>query len=267
MHTVLNLSMGELVFMTTNPVTGVVPLMMKAAEASNVANVAALDDYYADIDEARDSYRTSFAQAVGALDLLLEFDRDGTIALTRARVAEDAVAANRAMYAFGIAPQADPRIADQPFVHGRDTDRLLAPWTAESTPGWTRHQGLHASWLAPILKGMADNWDPSVNGGLTLEAYMKSQGLPTKVVLEDTHTKLERRGPGSLTWWIDYTMRVDFGEIRGNDYHQSLVDIYRDERVYREDYNIWTDKWTPRASERADADSRYNTRLNYLRGS
>ena len=138
MASVVNLSMGELAFLTNNSMTGTIPLMMKATEAANVTDFDW--DYYEQIEEVRDSYRTSYAQGLAAMDMLVEWDKDGTIGVTRNRLVNDAVAHTRQAYEKGIGLDvATPTKA--PVVQVRNSDRMISAWKspeAVNGNGWVR---------------------------------------------------------------------------------------------------------------------------------
>ncbi|MFZ2015594.1 MAG: hypothetical protein WAV00_17395 [Nocardioides sp.] len=255
MALVVNVAMGELAFITTNPVTGTIPLMMKAAEASNVTDFNW--SFYEKIDEVRDSYRATYAQGLATMDMLLAWDRDGTVSTTRARLVSDAVAATKRAYEHGIELNvATP--TKGPVVQVRNGDRLISAWTPDAVNGngWNFTNTQYRQHLEPILRSMAENYNPAQHGGVSLQKYLEDRKIPTSFVYYDSFHNYKKTGGGTLTRYISYELRANTGEIRGNDYHVGTLSITKNERAVRQDWTPWGG-WSTDKNSQKEGDAWY----------
>lgn len=204
-QTVLRNSIGLVDFHAGNEVSGVLPLMMHAAEAAGVSD---LSDYWASIDTTRDDYRAVQAQALGTLDLMLRWDNTGTIASDLAEFTPVATASVERVYSYGIALQGD-------LVHAKGSRHVLASPGAATPPGTTgRAVGNHAD-IQPTLSALAANYRSDQHGGRSLEQYLRDNGVPTYARYWDSydcgyHDNFMR------SWYTE-------GYISGNGYHQRVV--------------------------------------------
>ncbi|MEQ6902572.1 hypothetical protein [Nocardioides sp. YIM 152588] len=263
MALVVNTSMGELDFLASNPVTGTIPLMMKAADASTVTDFDW--DYYDQIDEVRDGYRASYAQGLAAIDLLTGWDHDGTVTVTRNRLTTDAIAATMSLYASGVTPDVTPPTGE-PVVQPRNGERMLSAWSTQQVQGngWSRHNGLGRNILEPALRGMANGYDPAKHGGVTLQKYLEDRNIPTSYVFHDSFHNHKQTSGGALTRYISYELRANIGEIRGNDYRERTINITKKDRAVRQDWTPWGGWKTNKESEK-EADAWYKMQYDYWR--
>ncbi|MEM9516622.1 MAG: hypothetical protein AAGA42_17370 [Actinomycetota bacterium] len=255
-HSVVSMSLGELYFQTTNPVTGTIPLMMKATGSMGVID---LEEFYAEIDEARAQYRTQYAQGLAVLDMLLRWDTDGTIAVDLDIHTDMAVEATHNLYRYGLLPPqpiagtyGDTPL-DQPMIQTRGSSVMLsAPYDGDFRPRYTTWQHTSAAEVAdsspssyyrikpiePMLRYMAEHYKPADHGGITLEQYLQERGMPTKWIYFDSfYTHDFYRNQSGLRRNYDTVVRARFGEIRGNDYIGTWEDIARLDYAW---YQVWT---------------------------
>ena len=262
MALVINVSMGELDFTTTNAMTGTIPLMMKAADSATVTDFDW--DYWEQIDEVRESYRSAYAQGLAGMDMLTEWDHDGTVAVTRDRLVEDAVAATLKSYAAGVELDATPPTGE-PAVQARGTDYLVSDIGPNSGNGWERKIGLPRNVLEPILRGMAQDYDPAKHGGVTLEKYLEDRGIPTTYIIQDSfHKHVWRSSNGSLTRWDGWELRANAAEIRGNGYSERTMKITKKDRAIRQSWSPWNG-WTTDKQTKADAEDWWKLQWNHWR--
>lgn len=205
MQTVITTSIGQLDFLLANPTTGTIPLMMKAADPATVSD---LDQYWTQIDTARDDYRAVLAQGLATLSAMERWDTTGTIAADLATFTPRATQTVAKMYEFGIG-------LDAKRVHVKDRDTILADVNVTSVSGESSPTKIrNRNEVEPHLKALADTYRPSDHGGQTLEAYLTSKGVPTSVNYLDTYRWAFDRGHVSVK---------TVGQIAGNAY--KAVDV------------------------------------------
>ncbi|MEM9516544.1 MAG: hypothetical protein AAGA42_16975 [Actinomycetota bacterium] len=260
-HATLMDAVSQLAFVTVDPVAGTVPLMMKAVEPMNVTDFT--DSYYQQIDDIRAYYRTVWAQALGALDMLRNWDTDGSFDLDFELVSERAADATLASYQYGIAPPRTGLDEDPTIVHVQDTDTILAAWgPGDPADGWSKTDRSSSAWAREWLQTGAENFRPELHGGITFEQYLRDQGLPTSFVYHDTwRNETARTMNGLTTRRYSCYARVDVGEVRGNSYHESTITPNTLDRCWYEDYNLFTNSWNVRDSnEKAENERRARDR-------
>jgi hypothetical protein len=261
----VNFSMGQLAYLTTDPDVGTIPLMMKATEAANVTDFDW--GYYEQIDKVRDSYRTSYAQGLATMDMLVEWDRDGTIGVTRTRLVNDAVANTRKAYGEGIELNVETP-TKAPVVQARNGDRIISAWKTPNDVGgngWARTDTIMRADMEPILRGMADSYNPAQHGGVTLQKYLEDRNIPTSYVYYDSFHNHKQTTGGTLTRYISYELRAKVAEIRGNDYRERDIGLTKNDRAVRQDWTPWGGWTTDKESEKA-ADSWYKTVESHWKG-
>ena len=250
MQTIIRTSISDLDFVTTNPTTGVVPLMLRAVQTSDVSDVVGT---WADIDLTRDDYRAVLAQGLMSLDLLTRWDTSGTVAADLATLTPITVETVAAMYGYGLAPAGPPGAGtapDRTFVQVRGSDLALSGWQtgADSKYGdvWRRTTdpnvepdgALRRGVVEPQLQAMADGYRPDLHGGQTLEQYLSERNIPTRYVFTDSfgHAQV-LTGKTVLDKYYDYVTRVVVGEVHNNTYRAVTIELDRRTRAYQEGWS------------------------------
>ena len=201
MQTVITTSIGQLDFLLTNPTTGTVPLMMKAAEPSGVSDLKA---YWDQVDTVRDDYRAVLAQGLATLSAMERWDATGTIAADLETFTPRAKQTVGQMYEFGVAVDADR-------VHVRGIDAILLAKGTKPVSGESGARDIgNRGEAEPLLQALAANFRSGDHGGQTLESYLKANGVPTSINYLDTYTV----EPRNNRWASLNTV----GRISGNTY-------------------------------------------------
>ena len=224
LQTVVRTSVADLAFQVANPTTGTIPLMMRAAEPANVSD---LRSYWQAIDTARDDYRAVLAQGLATLELLERWDTTGTVAAdldALTPVAKDTVWAT---YKYGIEAKTPAGTA---AVYLRGQRGGLAPAQTQSgsdglMPLWTLGDvGLSEQ---RFFEGLARDYRPEHHGGVSLEQWLRSRGLPTAIVdPKSVETNVTHRNTtNQFVREVVHRERVQRTQVVGNTVTTGWIDL------------------------------------------
>lgn len=204
--------------------SGAVPLLLQAYDR----NVSNTEQLWEAVGEYRDQVRASMAQAVAGIELAIEHWNHPSDEYTASHTvaSESALATVDAMYATGVAPSGP---GGSPFVQLQNSAALteFAQGGVPAGDQWLwENAHVTAKDTEPWLQQLASNYRPANHGGMTLEVFLTSQGVPTSYVFTDAwgyRTTYEWDNVLKSRRNVYYTPEAKLGRIVGNQYHVSRV--------------------------------------------
>ncbi|MDA9913249.1 hypothetical protein N9D66_02210, partial [Candidatus Nanopelagicales bacterium] len=184
------------------PQSGAVPLLMRAYER----NVSDSERHWQLVSDYRDQVRVSLAQAVGAIELIIEhwYSPSGEYHGNHSQARNATFRTVDNMYGFGVQPfgpngqafvqlKGDAALTAD-FTKNKDQDNIpdadrwlwesrVVQQSAEECPA--HPAGYQCVALEPWLEEMAEKYRPGNHDGMTLEEFLQSHNIATTFVYTD----------------------------------------------------------------------------------
>lgn len=249
----LNAQINALESAAGAPQSGAVPLLMRAYER----NVSDSERHWQLVSDYRDQVRVSLAQAVGAIELIIEHwdapsgEYDGNHSQARNATFRTV----DKMYRFGVQPfgpngqafvqlKGDAALTED-FSKNKDQDSIpdedrwlwesrVVQQSADECPDYPA--GYSCVALEPWLEEMAEKYRPGNHDGVTLEEFLKSRNIATTYVYTDAfeyiqtteNQRVECEQVAGTEICRDvrdvvFVSQATLGQIVGNDYEVKKV--------------------------------------------